>query len=79
MKTTATDVLDLHVNLLPVELTMDKVNFNVVVRLCTLPETHPLHVVVRKAAGAIVNSRLPTHPSPIHCLIRGCKRLTWCN
>ncbi len=73
MKTTAADVLDMHANLIPVELTMDKAKFNSAVQLCTLLETHPLHKIMQEAAGAIANSKLPTHPSPIHRLLQAAK------
>jgi hypothetical protein len=45
--TTATDVLDLHANLLPVELLFHKVCHRAAVHLATLPDTHPLHAPFR--------------------------------
>ncbi len=70
MKTTATDVLDLRANTLPGDLALDKANFNTAVRLCTLLLSHPLHNMVWQAADELSNGRLPSHPSPLHHLLK---------
>ena len=37
------DVLDMHANLLPFHLMVDKVHYQAALRLATLPKSHPLH------------------------------------
>src|ERR1700720_3860668 len=51
LATTAGDVLDIHAFLIPVDLMFRKVLFRAVSRVCTLPVTHPLYKVVRRAAS----------------------------
>lgn len=70
MRMTATNVLNLHTNTLPVNLVMDKANFNAVVRLCTLPPSHPLHNMVWRAADELSGGKLPSHPSPLNHLLK---------
>ena len=55
LNTTASDVLDTHANLLPVDLLFDKVLFRSVVRLTSLPPSHLLHSPVQKAAKCHIN------------------------
>jgi hypothetical protein len=43
LRSTATDILDLHANLLPTELLFHKVCHSATLRLKTLPPSHPLH------------------------------------
>ena len=50
LSTTAGDVLDIHANLFPVDLLMNKILYRSAIRLCSLPKTHPLHSAVHKAA-----------------------------
>ncbi|RDX44140.1 hypothetical protein OH76DRAFT_1360085, partial [Lentinus brumalis] len=50
MRTTATDVLEAHLHLLPFDLLVDKVCFRATARLCSLPSSHPLHSHVRRAS-----------------------------
>lgn len=52
MKTTATDVLDPHAGLMPIDLAIEQVCQRAMLRMAALPETHALHHVVRQAAWA---------------------------
>lgn len=49
MKSTPTDLLDVHAGLLPIELTLLCICHRAAVRLCTLLNMHPLHPLVRAA------------------------------
>jgi len=49
MRSTPTDLLDAHAGLLPMELTLLKICHRAMVRLCTLPSSHPLHSIIRNA------------------------------
>jgi hypothetical protein len=42
MKTTATDVMEAHANILPIELLMLYVCYRAAARMVTLPASHPL-------------------------------------
>jgi hypothetical protein len=44
---TASDTLDVHANLMPVDLMLEKVCHRGLGCVCTLPDTHPLHQLVR--------------------------------
>ena len=46
MKSTPMDLLDMHASLLPVKLMLLCICHRAAVRLCTLPDTHPLHLLV---------------------------------
>ena len=48
MKLTPTDLLDAHTGLLPMELTLLHICHRAAVCLCTLPPSHPLHLIVCK-------------------------------
>ncbi|PSR73747.1 hypothetical protein PHLCEN_2v10417 [Hermanssonia centrifuga] len=50
MRTTATDVMEVHAGILPFPLLIDKLCHRAFARLCTLPETHPLQPLVNRAA-----------------------------
>ncbi|KAG2130236.1 hypothetical protein DEU56DRAFT_694152, partial [Suillus clintonianus] len=43
MRTTATDILDNHANLLPIPLLLQQICHRAALRLATLPQRHPLH------------------------------------
>jgi ribonuclease HI len=65
LRSTATDVLDVHANLLPVPLLVRKHAFDAALRLATLADTHPLYKIVKHIA---VRNR--THQrSQIHRLL----------
>jgi len=49
MKSTPTDLLDAHAGLFPMELTLLRICHRNTVRLCTLPASHPLHEITRRA------------------------------
>ena len=49
--TSPNDLLDMHANLLPFHLLVNKVQYQVALRLATLPSTHPLHKPVNQAAS----------------------------
>jgi len=56
--------MDAHTNLLPVDLLFHKVLFRAAVRIASLPSTHPLFSMSRKAARRYVKH----HKSPLHNL-----------
>jgi hypothetical protein len=64
LSTAAGDTLESHANLLPIELLMDKVLFRAASRIASLPFSHPLHSLARKAAKRFVKR----HKSPLHLL-----------
>ena len=49
MRTTATDVLDAHANLLPMRLLIEKVQYRAALRMATLLSSHPLYQHIRTA------------------------------
>ena len=65
LRTTPTDILDIHAGIMPLECTMLKVCHRALVRLCTLPELHPLHQVIREYRS--VHAR--KHRMPLHKLM----------
>jgi ribonuclease HI len=64
MRSTATDLLEIHANLLPVTLLLQNTCHRAIVRLTALPDSHPLHPHVRRAARRFVSS----HRSSLHRL-----------
>ena len=64
MRSTATDVLDAHANIMPVKVLIDKIRARATLRLATLPASHPLAPHVKKAASR----RVRRHPAPLHGL-----------
>lgn len=64
MKSTATDLLEVHANLLPIPLLLQNTYHRAIVRLATHPDTHPLYGPVRRAARHYVAS----HRSSLHRL-----------
>jgi len=65
MRTTATDVLEAHANILPIELLMQEVCYRATIRLASLPRSHPLHKPLRACAKKMIKS----HPSLLHTLL----------
>jgi hypothetical protein len=51
LSTTTGDVLDVHTNLLPIDLLFHKILFHAATQIASLPTTHPLHRLSRKAAS----------------------------
>jgi ribonuclease HI len=64
MRTTASDTLEAHANVQPIELLLAGVCFRAASRMMTLPKQHPLYRPVRVCARRLVKK----HPSPIHQL-----------
>ena len=62
MKTTASTVLNVLSDLLPIHLAVDKWRHNAALSLATIPKDHPLHAIARRAARRYVKK----HPSPLH-------------
>ena len=54
LRTTATDVMEVHENLLPVELMMNRICFRAALRLAALPETHPLFKPVKWSSRRLI-------------------------
>ena len=65
LSTTAGDIMDVHAYILPVDLLFCKILFRAMLRLCSLPADHPLHVCIRSAARC----KVKCHLSPLHHLI----------
>ncbi|TFY52367.1 hypothetical protein EVJ58_g10059 [Rhodofomes roseus] len=77
MKTTATDILEAHLNLPPFHLLVDRFIAREATRLCALPTTHPLHWHVQHASTPVQHRKSPLHersdsppgwtpPFPVH-------------
>jgi ribonuclease HI len=64
LNTAASDVLDVHANLLPIDLLFDKILFRSATRIASLQPPHPLFALARKAAKRYVKK----HRSPLHNL-----------
>ena len=65
MRTTATDIMTVHADLLPFPLLVDKLCQRATIRMCTLPDSHPLALQVRRAAAHYVKH----HHSALHMLL----------
>ena len=63
MKTTATEALDAMANLFPFHLAIDKIRHQAALRMATLPTTHPLHAIVKRAES---QGYVKSYPAPIH-------------
>ncbi|KAF5392001.1 hypothetical protein D9757_003364 [Collybiopsis confluens] len=66
MATTASDILDIHAALLPMDLEIERHRQRAGTRLTTLPETHPIAERMKKA---VRNPRRSKHISPLHNLL----------
>ena len=64
MRTTATDVLDLHVGLLPMHLALHRLCHRATLRITALPDMHPLYNIFCKWVCRYIKS----HRSPLHKL-----------
>src|ERR1700723_3573891 len=64
LRSTATDTADLHANILPIDLLLNKICHRAVLRMATLPPHHPLHKLLRTCAKRYVKR----HRSPLHHL-----------
>ncbi len=65
LRSTATDVMEAHADLLPFDLLVDRICHRAAVRLCALPDVHPLAAHVRRAGARFVRS----HRSSLHELL----------
>ena len=65
LHTTPTDVLNIHANLLPIHLEIDKICYRAATRIAMLPVSHPLHIPAKKSC----NGRIRRHLSPLHQLM----------
>lgn len=61
MRSTVTDVLEAHLELLPFHLLVDVHIAREATRLCSLPQSHPLYVHVRRATTYVKRRRSPMH------------------
>src|SRR5260221_9452704 len=62
LRSTASDILEVHSNVLPMHLTLNRACCRSAVRLATLPPFHPLSKPIDRAAKRYVKS----HRSPLH-------------
>lgn len=65
MRTSPTDVLEAHANLLPIPLLLQNICHRATVCLATLPQSHPLYSKLQWIAGHNVQ----THHSSLHNLL----------
>jgi ribonuclease HI len=65
MRSTATDILDAHANLLPIPVLIDRIRARAALRMATVPTSHPLFKHVQRAAAR----RVKRHPAPLHGLM----------
>jgi ribonuclease HI len=66
MRGTPTDIIEAHLNVLPIDLHLENVRHRALMRLISLPQTHPLHQLVRDARDHPRNN----HESALHALTR---------
>jgi ribonuclease HI len=66
LRSSPNDYVDVHAGTYPMELALLKACHSAMVRILTLPDTHPLHQIIREA------QRNPPakHPSPLDTLIK---------
>ena len=64
LSSTAGNVMDVHANLLPVDILFHKILFRAATHIASLPATHPLHHLSCKAASNYIKH----HRSPLHNL-----------
>ena len=65
LKSSPNDSLDIHADLDPLKHTIRKFCYQAAVRMCTLPQSHPLHLPIRLAARRYIK----LHRSPLHELM----------
>lgn len=64
LRTTATDIMEAHANLLPIPLLLQDTCYRAALRIAALPNTHPLHIPIRRAAKRYVSA----HRTSLHQL-----------
>ncbi|KAJ3486122.1 hypothetical protein NLI96_g4454 [Meripilus lineatus] len=65
LRSTATDTLDAHANVLPMEQMVDSICAKAAIRISTLPKTHPLTSEAIKASRRLVKA----HRSPLDVIL----------
>ena len=65
-RSTATDVLELHAHIPPIQLRLEDTCYWELLCFSSLPQSHPLHGLVKHSS----RSQPRCHPSPIHNLFR---------
>ena len=63
-RTSPSDSLDAHAALLPINLKVEKVCHDVITRMATLPQAHPLHKLIKKS----IKRQVKKHRSPLYTL-----------
>jgi ribonuclease HI len=66
LRTTPTDLIDAHADLLPLELTMRNKCLGAAIRMACLPPSHPLAKICERSAKTYVKH----HKSPLHHLFK---------
>lgn len=72
MRTTATDILDAHTNILPFQQLLCKVCHRATLHMVTLDKTHPHHKGIHTAYNSCTRRNFESckrHPSPLHHLL----------
>lgn len=72
MRTSATDLLDAHTDILPFQQLLRKVCHRATLRMITMHKSHPLYKGIRAAYNACTRRDFGSckrHPSPIHRLL----------
>jgi hypothetical protein len=64
MRTTATDLLEAHTNLLPITLLLQNTCHQAIIQLAAHPSSHPLHTHVKRTAACYVEK----HRTSLHRL-----------
>jgi ribonuclease HI len=71
LRTTATDILEAHADIIPFHLLLEVARHRALLRMATLPDTNPIHHHLRKAARI----RVKRHPSPLHKLLNAYRHI----
>src|SRR6266481_8923400 len=66
LRTTATDIMEIHANLLPTELLLHRICYRATLRLAALPDTHPLQ---KKTVKQVAHRDIKHHRSSLHQLL----------
>jgi len=66
LRTTPSDALNVHANVLPMDLMLEKACHRAIVRMCTLPESNPVANIVKQYYEEIP---LVKHPTNLHNLL----------
>jgi ribonuclease HI len=66
LRSSPTDLVDIHAGILPIELTLLKVCHRAIARMLTLPHSHPLHQIIEHAR----ENPPPKHPSQLDSMLK---------